>query len=30
MAYWITKKLNYITKSNIVYFQKHPTVTPKP
>ena len=24
MAYWIRKKLNYITKSNIVYFQKHP------
>jgi len=27
MAYWITKKLNYITKSNIVYFQHHPNVT---
>ena len=24
MAYWMKKKLNYITKSNIVYFQKHP------
>jgi len=23
MACWITKKLNYVTKSNIVYFQKH-------
>ena len=30
MAYWITKKLNYITKSNMVYFQKHPNVTIKP
>ena len=24
MAYWMKKKLNYITRSNIVYFQKHP------
>jgi len=30
MAYWINKKLNYIRKSNIVYFQTHPNVTPKP
>jgi len=30
MAYWMKKKLNYILKSNIVYFQKHPNVTPKP
>ncbi len=27
MAYWITKKLNYILKSNIVYFQNHPEAT---
>ena len=30
MAYWMKKKLNYILKSNIVYFQKHPNVTLKP
>ena len=24
MASWIKKRLNYILKSNIVYFQKHP------
>ena len=24
MAYWVKKKLNYITKSNIVYFQNTP------
>jgi RNA-directed DNA polymerase len=27
MAYWITKKLNYILKTNIVYFQNHPEAT---
>jgi RNA-directed DNA polymerase len=26
MAYWMFHKLNYILKSNIVYFQKHPNV----
>jgi len=30
MAYWMKRKLNYITKSNIVHFVKHPNVTPKP
>jgi len=24
MAYWMKKNLNYILKTNIVYFQKHP------
>ena len=24
MAHWMRKKLNYVTKSNIVHFQKHP------
>ena len=27
MANWITKKLNYILKTNIVYFQNHPEAT---
>lgn len=30
MAYWMKKRLNYTTKSNIVYFQKHPNVTIQP
>jgi len=29
MAYWMKKKLNYILKTNIVYFQTHPNDTPK-
>jgi len=29
MAYWMKKGLNYITKSNIVYFVKHPNATSK-
>jgi len=27
MAYWMKKKLNYILKTNIVYFQNHPNAT---
>lgn len=27
MALWMKKKLNYILKTNIVYFQKHPEDT---
>jgi len=30
MAYWMKKLLNYILKTNIVYFQNHANVTPKP
>jgi len=30
MAYWMGMKLNYVQKTNIVYFKKHPNVTPKP
>jgi len=29
MAYWMFHKLNYILKTNIVHFQKHPNVTIK-
>jgi len=29
MAYWMFHKLNYILKTNIVYFQRHPNAAIK-